>query len=120
MWKWFVNILVLVCLFMIFLSQTFLVYDYYKNTRESLVKEVDVVIHEIFKRDLEARRTLYKKTHDEDTSKAIPPLQKEKITRFDFRKETSYNKNPLDLIDIAINMHISREYPANITGLIAV
>jgi len=106
-----------ICLLFILGSQAYLVYDYFRTTRAGLIRESDTVLEEAFKKDLEIRQN---KSSILDKKKSINLNLKttktatEKKTSYDFSKRNDYNNNILGLIDIVMNIHISKAVPLDI------
>jgi two-component system, OmpR family, phosphate regulon sensor histidine kinase PhoR len=106
------------CLILIFASQAYLVYDYFNTTKASLIRESDVILHDIFKKDLETRRLVYKKLNHEDTIVTPPPISSVKnVEEVNLKDAPKSEANMIDLIDIAINMNISKQVPLNLKRL---
>lgn len=110
--------LAIACLIFIFISQGYLVYDYFNTTKTSLTRESDAILHDIFKKDLESRRLVYKKINHEDTIVTPPPISSAKnFQEVNLKDAPKSSANMIDLIDIAINMNISQQVPMNISAL---
>jgi signal transduction histidine kinase len=105
-----------ICLLFILVTQAFLVYDYFQTTRAGLVRESDAIIEESFKKDLEIRRKLFN-----ESEIVLPPsstaLSTNKPTFYDFSKRSDYSNNIIGLVDLAINIHISKKVPISIQRL---
>jgi len=108
----------IVSLILIFISQIFLVYDYFNTTKAALIRESDAIVEDVFRRELDIRREFYKKINHEDTIVTPPPFAKNKIVdRINLKNVKSNNKSDLYLINIAINMNISRFVPISLQKL---
>ncbi len=113
-----------ICLLLILGAQSYLVYDYFQTTRDGLIRESDTILDEAFKKDLGIRHKLYKSLEKEDAIKIDPntlfsksnPLP-EKNTIYDFSKRSDYAENIIGLVDLALNIHISKKNPINIQQL---
>ena len=108
------------CLLIILVSQAYLVYDYFQTTRAGLIRESDAIIEEACKKDLKIRHNLFKEIEANESykltkSSAVPV--KEETVRYDFSKIKGYTNNNLGLMDLAVNMTISKNVPLNIQQL---
>ena len=106
-----------ICLLFILGTQAFLVYDYFQTTRAGLVRESDAIIEEAFKKDLEIRRNLYKNLESDKVIKLKQGSTTVKNTNYDFSKRSDFANNIIGLVDLAINIHISKKVPVNIYRL---
>lgn len=105
--------IVVACLALILLAQGYLVLDYFHTTRESLMRESNVILTDIFKRDYSCRNDKLKK----GVENGIYPTNNDEIT-FDLSKEKGLD--PLDLnknLTIAINTALEETIPQNIHTL---
>ncbi len=106
-----------ICLLFILGSQAYLVYDYFQTTRAGLIRESDTVLEEAFKKDLALRYTqssiLDKKTPINLNLKSTKPAF-EKRTKYDFSNRKDYKNNILGLLDIVMNIQISKTIPLDI------
>jgi len=112
-----ISFIAAICLLFILGTQTFLVYDYFQTTRAGLVRESDAIIEETFKKDLEIRRNLYKSLEGGNVVKVDPGATPVKNTNYDFSKRSDFANNIIGLVDLAINIHISKKVPLNIQRL---
>ncbi|NDP21521.1 MAG: HAMP domain-containing histidine kinase [Paludibacter sp.] len=106
-----------ISLLMIFSAQFYLVYEYFKTTREALVRESDTIIEEAFKKDLELRHRQFNFIEGKyklDVSKPSPIPSR---VSYDFSKRNDYADNMLGLVDLAINNCISNAVPIKIQQL---
>jgi signal transduction histidine kinase len=106
-----------ICLLFILGSQAYLVYDYFQTTRAGLIRESDTILADAFKMDLALRHNqssiLDKKTPINLNLKSTKPAV-EKRTKYDFSNRKDYKNNILGLLDIVMNIQISKTIPINI------
>ena len=108
------------CLLIVLMSQAYLVYDYFQTTRKGLIRESDAIIEQACKKDLKIRHDLFKKNEENELIKlreisSIPV--KEETVKYDFSKRKDYANNTLGLLDLGVNMTISKKVPLNIQRL---
>ena len=75
-----------ICLLLILGAQSYLVYDYFQTTRDSLIRESDTILDEVFKKDLNARNKKFDHLIGTDTITIIPPPRKENTFKADISK----------------------------------
>ncbi|MFM2292013.1 MAG: hypothetical protein RIS29_1826 [Bacteroidota bacterium] len=114
-----------ISLLLIFSTQSFLVYDYYKTTREGLIRESDAILENAFKKELDIRSKMHSKATagiPKDTPDTIqPPAEvrnaknnEKPIEKINLDK-MNVNKNDYsNMLNLAINMLISRTTPLNL------
>jgi len=109
-----------ICLLIILVTQAYLIYDYFQTTRSGLIRESDAIIEEACKQDLKIRHNLFKVIEANESFRlsqsSATPVNKEEV-RYDFRKRKDYTNNILGLIDLAVNMTISKKVPLDIQRL---
>lgn len=109
-----ISYLAAICLLFILGSQAYLIYDYFRTTRADLARESDAILEESFKKDLEIRRNLFHASEIVLSPGLTSPGIKDSVTKYDFSKRTDYANNIIGLVDLAINIHISKKVPLNI------
>ncbi len=62
-----ISYIAITCLFLIFFTQAYLVFDHFQNTRASLSRESNSIIEDAFRKELNQRNTLFKYLAKEDT-----------------------------------------------------
>lgn len=97
---------VIFSLLAILVVQTFLVVDYYKTTRKALIRESDAILQESFKQDLNVRE---KKQHKQEQ---ILDIHNDDV--YDFSKEDPKTFNTVDILNLVMNMGVSKSFPLNI------
>lgn len=112
-----ISYMVIICLLVILGAQFYVVYDYYQTTRAGLVRESDAILQETFKKDLNVRRTDYNKITKSDVIDLTKSKKSKKATGYDFTNKTNYVSNDIDLVDLALNIHVSKVIPINIYKL---
>ena len=112
-----ISYMVIICLFVILGAQFYMVYDYYQTTRAGLVRESDAILQETFKKDLNVRRTDYNKITRSDVIDLTKKSKSKKETGYDFTNKTNDVSNDIDLVDLALNIHVSKVIPINIEKL---
>jgi len=106
-----------ICLLFIFVTQAYLVNDFFQTTRSGLVRESDAIVEEVFKRELGQRNAYYKHIMGEDTITSLPVKRKDITVDCDLRSAHSKKDNVMLLIDLAINKFISSKVPMNLHNL---
>lgn len=116
------------CLLLIFCTQSFLVFDYYKTTREGLIRESDAILENAFKKELDIRSKSHSK-HTVSTDLAKPDtIQPPAEIRNSKNNEQPNAKINLDkmnvnsndysnLLNLAINAVVSKSNPLNLERL---
>ena len=104
-------------LFIIFLSQAYLVYDYYRTTSEGLVRESDAILEEVFKKDLELRRIQYRIITGADTIKTIPVPTKGNTSKIDLSMMDQYKGNLVGMMEMVMNITTSAKVPMQLQAL---
>ena len=108
------------CLLIILISQAYLVYDYFQTTKAGLIRESDAIIEQACKNDLKIRHDLFKRIEENEsinvTQSSITPVKKKTVS-YDFSKRKDYENNTLGLVDLAVNITISKKVPLNIMRL---
>lgn len=92
--------LVLVSLLAITIAQSLLVFDYFKTTRDGLIRESDAILQEVFKYDMENRHKVYKLYEKQ--------VDITDTARYHFPDSLEATKYLLNAVDLAINMEISK------------
>jgi two-component system phosphate regulon sensor histidine kinase PhoR len=88
----------------IFIVQGFLVADYFKTTKNALVRESNAILQDAFKRDLNIRENRY---HEKMINLEI----KERNEKYDFSKQDPKVFNTIDILSIVMNISVSSTCP---------
>jgi len=112
-----ISYMVIICLLVILGAQFYMVYDYYQTTRAGLVRESDAILQETFKKDLNIRRTYYHKISKNDVIDLTKDSTSSNNAEFDFRNKSNYVSNDIDLLNLGLNIFISKVAPININKL---
>ncbi len=105
------------CLIMIFVSQLFLVYDYINTTRKSYIRESNAILEEVFKKDLEIRSKQYRINDSIVDYKRVAVRDSVPMEEYDFRNKTDLPANEISLVELAINMTVSKNIPVQLSDL---
>jgi signal transduction histidine kinase len=106
-----------ICLLLILGAQSYLVYDYFQTTRDSLIRESDTILDEVFKKDLNARNKKFDHLIGTDTITIIPPPRKENTFKADISKAKELKGNAIGEFQLAINQIISKTVPMQLTSI---
>jgi len=101
----------------ILLSQAYIVYVNYSETRFFLTRESDVVLESAFRKELSGRVKAYNHLRGEDNLLIPPRPTKSNTKKVDMRGLNNIGNNSLGAIDLAINNLISTLNPLNISRL---
>jgi len=92
-------------LLFVFLTQTYLVYDYFKSVRFAIIKESDAIITEVFRIDLNNRNAQYSMISAQ--SRAVDGYfsneDSEKALDFDLRQMQSKGEGVTGNLDIFLH-----------------
>ena len=112
-----ITIIAILSLFIIFLSQGYLVYDYYTTTRDGLVRESDAILNDAFKKDLELRRAKFKVLTGADTIKTIPVPTKANTIKIDLSMMDQYKGNLAGMMEMVMNISTTAKVPMKLQAL---
>lgn len=103
-------------LLFVFLTQTYLVYDYFKSVRFAIIKESDAIITEVFRIDLNNRNAQYSMISAQ--SRAVDGYfsneDSEKALDFDLRQMQSKGEGVTGNLDIFLHTIVSNFIPMSI------
>lgn len=105
------------CLLLILVAQTYLVFDYFRTTRAALIRESDTILEQAFKSELDIRQEKRSKLHNEDNMIVPPPPTKENTIKIDLRDTNDAQKTIIGSLDLVINSIVSKDFPLNIRSL---
>jgi two-component system, OmpR family, phosphate regulon sensor histidine kinase PhoR len=105
------------CLVLIFSIQAFIVYDYFTTTRAGIIREVDGIVQEAFRKELNQRHKVYRTILHEETFVTPPPSTGNNTTKYDSSKTIDFGDNVLGILDLAVNTEVSRLVPLNLYHL---
>lgn len=109
-----------VSLLLILISQMFLIYDYFNTTKESLVRESNAIVRDIFNKDLEIRRIKYKKIIGEQAVIAPPtppPGKNGKYETVDATHAPGLKKDNIDMYLLTVNYVVSKYIPMQLSQI---
>lgn len=101
----YLYLLVLISLLAITIAQSLLVFDYFKTTRDGLIRESDAILLNTFEKDIENRM----KCRKEDTINISRRIE------YDFSAMSEKDLNASDAINLVLNMVISKDVPFNMS-----
>lgn len=101
------------CLVLILASQTYVLTDYFRTARVALEKESDAVLEDVFRRELNIRHKKYRQVNKESYVKATPVKEDTNMTTYDCSKMSNYSNNSLGLVELLINVEVSKLFPIN-------
>ena len=109
----FILFITTVSLLLILALQAYLVYDYYATVRESLTRESDAIMAEIFRTDLNRRENLFYIMTKKDTDNYAPLSEKTDSTSFVIIEvENEENKGGfLDQLHLGMHQYVSKIAP---------
>lgn len=103
----------------VFLTQTFLVYDYFKSVRFAIIKESDAIITEAFREDLNKRNNQFSIISAQARASAeIDDTDEDAVyVDFDMRQLESSGEGVTGKLDIFLHTVVSNFIPMNIHTL---
>ncbi len=102
---------------LLLVSQGYIVYENYQQTRKSLIRESDAIMEDAFRKDITIRNKIYKQITHEDSVTIIPPPTKDNTEKVDMSKYKDHGNNTLGIIDLAVSNYINGKVPINISRL---
>ncbi|MDD4970408.1 MAG: HAMP domain-containing sensor histidine kinase [Paludibacter sp.] len=114
---WFITFFSVICILLILGSQAYIIYDNYKLTRKSLIRESDAILETAFRKDLSIRHKTFKHLRKEDDIIAPPPQTAKNTIKVDMSKYNDLGNNTLGTIDLAINYVVGTLVPLNLNRL---
>lgn len=110
----FITILSILCLFLIFGSQTSIVFDHFRTTHDFLERETNAVLDDAYHAELDLRQ----KSREKGSKDIIipPPTPKNTIV-YNLDKMNIDKSDMLGLMNTAINEVVSKKKPLNIHKL---
>ena len=102
---------------LLLVSQIYIVYENYQQTRKLLIRESDAILEEAFKADLTIRNKIFEHFTHTDTITVIPPPPKNNPNKIDMSKYKDHGNNTLGMLDLGISNFIYGKVPIEINRL---
>ncbi len=113
-----ISYIAIISLFLVFLTQAFLIVDYFQTVREALIRESDAIIVEAFRKDLDRRNAIFKSNDSLIVADRINPFSGEVADGVEFNMSESGGKGGLlNNFDLIMNLFISTYIPINLATL---
>lgn len=117
-----ISYIAIISLFLVFLTQAYLIVDYFQTVREALIRESDAIISDAFREDLDKRNSLFKSNDSLYVADKFNPISGEDENDEDSgvvfdMSDTGGQGGLLNNFDLIMNLFISKYIPININIL---
>jgi two-component system phosphate regulon sensor histidine kinase PhoR len=118
-----ITYLSIISLLLVLGSQAYIVYDHFRLTQESLLRETNAILEDAYNIDLNARnKSISAAGHDsivslQSTSKPITEDTNEQVATYNMDKMNMDKSDILKLISTSLNKYTSKKAPLNIHKL---
>jgi signal transduction histidine kinase len=116
-----ISYIAVISIFLVFLTQTFLVVDYFNTVRLALIRESDAILRESFRMDLNERNIEYNKMIAASRPDSIvvdeQDFRDEDAVDFDMRNVGVDQEGLLNRMDLFLNVLVSKIAPINLANV---
>jgi len=113
-----ISYIAIISLFLVFLTQAFLIVDYFQTVREALIRESDAIIAEAFRKDLDVRNSKFKSKDTLKVAQKINPISGDVDDGVVFNMgESGGDGGLLNNFDLIMNLFISTYIPIQLMNI---
>lgn len=107
----------IISLGLIFVTQAFLVFDYFQTTKAALSRESNTILLEVFRKELNSRHLQFKKQTRQDTITVLPPQEQQNSINLNVQSSVKKKNDVLGAIELAVSSLLDKFVPMNIDQL---